>query len=240
MDEIKDFNRKNSELLTLMKERMNEPENERYIIPDGVMKPDLFLSNTIRLAWMLKEPYDSENGTGGGWDYFKMFPEGVDLYQHTFKEAHKSTWHPMIYISYSIHNGFPKWEEMNYIRDKHEMCDIVRQVAFINAQKLPSKGITRTDFGDLRESISKYSDLLRRQIELLNPNVFIFGRTIDLYKDILRLSLQEFENSGSCQYLIKEDKLYISAYHPSQRTVTREKYVNDIIGLVKKWANDKV
>jgi len=188
----------------------------------------------------LKEPYDSEGGTGGGWSYFDMFPEGQNLYKVQFNRGHKTTWHPMIYISYAIFNNFQKWEEMEYIRDKNEMCDIVRQIAFINSQKLPSKGVTNTDFGDLWESIAKNSDLLKKQINLLNPNVFIFGNTIGLYKDILEIDLNKLKNFGSCKYFIKNEKLFISAYHPSQKTITRDKYVNDIISLIEKWFNNKL
>src|SRR5690606_29815156 len=124
---IEEFEQERTILNQLMEERMNEPENDRYIIYDGVMKPDLYFNNKIRLAWMLKEPYDEEDGTGGGWNYFDMFPEGQNLYEVQFNRGHKTTWHPMIYISYSIFNNFQKWEEMEYIRDKNEMCDVVRQ-----------------------------------------------------------------------------------------------------------------
>ncbi len=67
----KDYN----QLLADMDARMNEPQNERYIITDGVMKPDVYFANSIRLAWMLKEPYDDIDGKGGGWSYFDMFKE---------------------------------------------------------------------------------------------------------------------------------------------------------------------
>lgn len=224
----------------LMEEKMNEPQNDRFIISDGVMKPDLYFSNSIRLAWMLKEPYDSEEGTGGGWSYFDMFPDGENLYDIQFKKGHKTTWHPIIYISFSIFNGFQKWEEMEYIKDKNEMCDIVRQVAFVNSQKLPSKGITNTNFDDLIKAVSKHSYLIKSQIDLLDPNVLIFGNTISLYGEMLDVELDQMKNFGSCDYLIKNKKLYISAYHPSQRAVKRAQYVNDIIKLVEAWSNNNL
>lgn len=237
---IEKFKQETLLLNEIMEKRMNEPEKDRYIITDGVMKPDLYFNSNIRLAWMLKEPYDEEDGTGGGWSYFDMFPEGENLYKVQFNRSHKSTWHPIIYISYGIHNGFQKWETMDYIRDKNEMCDIVRQVAFINSQKLPSKGFTNTNYDDLKESICKYADLLKAQIELINPNVYIFGNTIELYEFLLDLDLSLLKKYGSCQYLIKDKNLYVSAYHPSQRVITRGQYVNDIISLVEKWVENKL
>ena len=229
------YNKEIEALYKRMDEQMNKPEQDRYVIYDGVMNPHNYYSGQIRLAWMLKEPYDSEDGTGGGWSYFDMFPEGKNLYLETFNKGHKSTWHPMIYISHSIHNNFPKWEEMKYIREDHSMCDVVRQVAFINAQKLPAKSYTSTHYNDLWESVSQYADILKDQIELLDPNVLIFGNTIELYKDILNLDLKNLQRSGTCQYIQKEGKIFISAYHPSQRTIPRDQYVNDIVHLVAKW-----
>ncbi len=219
--------------------RMNKPEENRYVIPDGVMIPDVYFKKDIRLAWMLKEPYDEEDGTGGGWSYFEMF-KGNDLYLEQFNRSHKPTWHPMIYVSYSVHNNFVKWNEMSFIRDAHEMCDVVRNVAFINSQKLPSKNVTRTDFSDLYESIEKHSDLLIRQIDLLNPNVFIFGNTFNLYSKLLNLEKFEIKFQGSVGYIIHNEKLYISAYHPAQTSIKRDLYVDDIITTIEKWKKNQL
>ncbi len=139
----------------------------------------------------------------------------------------------MIYTSFSIHNDLIKYDDMSYLREKHEMCDVVRYVAFVNSQKLPSKGLTSTDHSDLWESIGKHSDLLKRQVELLDPNVFIFCNTINLYENVLNLDFKKLKTLGTCQYMVDNGKLYISAYHPSQRSIKRVNYVNDILEAVK-------
>jgi hypothetical protein len=233
--ELQKFKVAYKNLIDRMAERMNETEAGREIIDDGVMKPEIYFSKDIRLSWILKEPYDDYDGKGGGWSYFDMFPEGQDLYKIQFHKGHKSTWHPMIYISYSIQNGFLKWNEMNYIREDHSMCDVVRYTAFVNTQKLPSKGLTNTNHADLWDSVSKYGDLLKEQLDLLSPNVMIFAYTFGMYSEMLGINGEKLSKHGTCHYLVKDGKLYISAYHPSQRTVIREKYVNDIVSVVEKW-----
>ncbi len=230
------FKKEYQDLILEMETHMNEPENDRFIIDDGVYNPEKYFSNEIRLAWMLKEPYDEEDGTGGGWSYLSMF-EGEDLYESTFKEGHKTTWHPIIYTSHSILNGFPNWGEIDYIRDNHNIASIVKEVAFMNAQKLPAKGVTRTNMNDIIESIAKYGDLLKRQKELLNPNVLIFANTFELYRDLLELNDVILEKNGSCEFAEHNGKLYISAYHPAQTQVAGEDYVNDIVEVVKNWQN---
>jgi hypothetical protein len=240
MMNLNEFRRQYDALLREMEKRMNETENDRYIITDGVMHPDIYFQKDIRLAWMLKEPYDEEGGKGGGWSYFNMFPEDKDLYLEQFRKGHKTTWHPIIYISYGIHNDFRSWKDMDYIRIDHAMCDVVRYCAFINSQKLPSKGVTITNFNDLHASISKHSELLLKQIELLNPNVFIYGNTFHLYRPLLGLSKVELLNFKTCMYMVVNNQLHIDAYHPAQKTVKRENYVDDIISLVKLWATGEL
>lgn len=237
---LTEFTREYQNLILEMETRMNEPENDRLIIPDGVMLPEKYFSNQIRLAWMLKEPYDYENGTGGGWDYSELF-KGEDLYEERFKGSIRNTWHPIIYITHSIFNNFPLWEEMDFIRDDHSMPNILREVAFINSQKLPAKGVTVTNMNDLIESLEKFGDLIKRQVELLDPNVFIFGNTFGIYTNLLDLDNSQLKKNGTCNYLIKNSKLYIDAYHPGQKnTVDGKDYVNDILSTVKKWKNGEL
>lgn len=227
-------------LINEMELRMNKPEEKREIITDGVMNVDNYFLNDIRLAWMLKEPYDELDGTGGGWSYFEMF-KGGDLYLEQFNRPHKVTWHPIIYISYGIMNNFMKWSDLDYIRENHKMCDVVKNVAFINSQKLPSKNVTRTDINDLIESISKNSDLLKRQVNLLNPNVLIFGNTFNLYKEILDISISDLvDYENGIKYIVKDGKLYISTYHPAQTQIKRNLYVDGIISLVEKWKKNEL
>ncbi len=226
-----DFNEKYEALVDEMHQRMNDSDTGREVIADGVYSPDKYFSKDIRLVWMLKEPYDED---GGGWNYLELF-DGEDLYESQFKKGHRTTWHPIIYTSHGIQNGFKKWEEIDYLRDDHELAKIVREVAFINAQKLPSLVGTRTNMDDIHLSIKKYGDLLIKQVELLNPNVFIFANTFDAYISLLQLQDYELIQNGSCSYIVKDEKLYINAYHPAQTQVGGNIYTNDIVEVVKNW-----
>lgn len=230
------FEENYQELINEMASSMNDPETGREIIDDGVLNIDKYFSNEFRIAWMLKEPYDEH---GGGYCYLDMF-KGDDLYESQFKLGHRTTWHPIIYTSHSILNGFPEWENIQFIRDNHDIANIVKEVAFINAQKLPSKNGTRTDMNDIVYSIKKYWDLLNRQRNLLNPNILIFANTFDLYRNLLGLENKELISNGSCQYLIDGDKLYIRAYHPAQTQIKSDQYVNDIVNAVRIWNNQRV
>lgn len=213
-------------LMDEMKLKMNELENEREVISDGIMQPNEYFSKDIRLAWILKEAYDEEDGTGGGWSYFDLYEkEGFDL-------SKSQTFKPIIQTSYGIHNNFIKYEEIEEI--DFEMTQIIKNVAIINTQKLPAKNYSKTLDRDLHESINKYSDLLERQLESINPNVVIFGGTFKFYKDLLKFEDSEIVK-GNVWYVARENKLYIIAYHPAQTQVSKKDYVDDIVSIVEKW-----
>lgn len=230
---IIEFKKDHENLMNEMHSRMNDQENERFIIEDGIHSPERYFQSDLRIAWMLKEPYDDNNGTGGGWALYEMFDDENQYVR--FSGGHRATWHPITYVSYALQNGFLRWGDMSYIRNDHQMLEVLKELAFINAQKLPSLNLTRTNWNDLHNSIESYHDLLKRQIELLDPNVLIFGNTFHLYRKHLGLENIPLIEHGSVKYIEHSGKIYIDAYHPSQRTVKREDYVNDIIDVVENW-----
>lgn len=218
-------------LMAEMKQRIDEPENERLFISDGVMQIDEYFSKEIRLAWIIKEAYEEKDGTGGGWSYFDLYDKA------NFDITNHSLFRKIIKTSYSIHNDFIKGENMDEI--DFEMKQIIKKVAIINTQKLPAKNYSRTNGKDLKESINKYSDLLERQLKLINPNVIIFGGTFQYYKDLLKFEDSEIVK-GNVKYISKGDKLYIDAYHPSYWQISEEEYVNYIASVVEKWKSNKL
>ena len=99
------------------------------------------------------------------------------VYEDFFKNVARPTWHPIIYISYSILNGFKTWQELDYIRENNDMCNVIKNIAIINANKHYSLTGTWTDDNNLYDGFKKFEKILRKQIHLLEPNILIFGNT---------------------------------------------------------------
>ena len=91
----------------------------------------------------------------------------------------------------------------------------------------------------MNDFYSKYNLLLKEQIEIINPDVFIFGGSFrffqnewfeifgnKLYEDISKSHIQEYQYGN---------KLLLSTYHPNQRKITRDVYCNSIIDSVMRW-----
>lgn len=217
------------ELHQEIQNRVEEPENERYFMPDGAINLEKYFNSKIRVMWILKEAYDDD---GGGWSMNQVFDSETNIFESIFEKNPnlKKTWFPIIYTSYGILNNFIKWRDMDFIEDDVSMCDILKEIAVINTQKLPSKKGTFTDYKDLGEAVSKYGDILQKQIKLLDPHILIFAKTLYLYQDMLNLD-ENYRTEDSFNYYLKDNKIYINAYHPSQFTIKREEYVNRIINI---------
>jgi hypothetical protein len=209
-------------------------------IIDGIVDIEEYVNSKFQILWILKEPYDDvEDGlaSGGGWYFANDFLAPTGFYTRIGRS--KSTWHPIIYVTYGLLNDFIMFDDMDYIRDNQKMAEIVRNIAVINVKKLP--GFTRTnDFGPIWSSYNKHRELLHKQIETYNPNIIIGGSTLHLFRDGLELKKHVERKYGCVEYYDTGEKLFISAYHPAQTTVKRDCYVNDIIKVVKEWAEAKL
>jgi hypothetical protein len=206
-------------------------------IIDGIVNINQYLKAQPKILWILKEPYDEEEdglASGGGWHFSRDFLGRDDFYQ--IMGASKNTWHPIIYVSYGILNNFLQYIDMDYIRDDLSMVEAIRQIAFINVKKLP--GFTRTDdFGIIRESYNKHKSILHKQINTYDPDIVIGGSTMPLFYEELGIKENDIIGFGSVNYAIKNNKIFIDAYHPGQTQVTRDIYVNDIIQASQRLFN---
>ena len=82
--------------------------------------------------------------------------------------------------------------------------------------------------------------MLKQQIETYNPNVVIFGNTLQYFykSDFDGLETAEKQNTeyGNAFY-DTGDKLYIHTWHPAVRGAgfSDKEYVMDIVNIVRNW-----
>ena len=117
------------------------------------------------------------------------------------------------------------------------MCNVVRSISILNANKFPSKTGTYTTSKNLNEGFNKCKELIENQIEVLQPQINIFCSTFYLYKNYFGLS-DEHLISEDPEYnwiLEKDGKLFLNVYHPANRRKKREVYVNKIVNAVENW-----
>ncbi|WP_066829619.1 hypothetical protein [Rufibacter ruber] len=204
-------------------------------IIDGVVDGEQYFKSSPKIAWFLKEAYTDEEE---GWHIKKYYGQ-EDAYWEFFRTAATPTWHPIIYASYGILNGFLTWEEMPYIRDKPEMCDVINKVAIINANKFPSVTGTHTVWKNLAQSFESCKGIIQQQIATLQPDIHIFCGTFHLYREMFEIRDEHLvsprEGFDTCGVWMKDGKLFMDVYHPANRRQKRAVYVNQIVKTAEFW-----
>lgn len=206
------------------KDKSSEP------IYDGIVNEEKYISSKYKIAWVLKEAYDEDDCKGGGWSLVKDNLDKENLYPEFI--GNSPTLQTMIYVTYSLLNNFIPYSEMDYIRDMPEMAQSLREIAFININKMPA--FRRSNDNEIYVKYQYWKPILHWQLKKYSPEIIIFGNTFSHFYEDLDLS-EQMKKQGDCiDYFIKDKRLLISAYHPAQTQITKDRYVQGIIDVVKE------
>ena len=230
-----------AEKLEALEKEINDLECDKEQaepIGDGIIDFERYSLARYKILWILKEPYDSiddeGNPCGGGWHLREEINKKNTA--HDLNKGGRSTYERMTYVSFSILNGFPSMNDMDYIKNDPSMLKALKSIAYINVKKLP--GHTTSSESIIAAAYQTYNGLLLRQIELFNPDIVIGGGTLHHFVHDLKLSGIEKSQIGSVSIYSSNNKIYLQAPHPAVRTST-PKYCDDIISAVKSWAEDE-
>lgn len=143
-------------------------EEVTRIVPCGVVDDEAYSLNRPRLVVLLKEV----NSRQSGWS----LPEFVRR-QATYASEGKSyrwrTWKTVGLWSYGIHNGFPPFSEI--ARDRSAVATGLRSIGITNLRKAP--GGASANMRVVTEAALESRELLRRELEIMSPDVVICGNT---------------------------------------------------------------
>jgi len=211
--------------------------NDNFMpILDGIACIEQYLASSPRVMWILKEPYDDTDQFGNPKGYGWSIPE--DCFKIDNIDWKIRSWQPIIYSMYGLYNNL-SYEEMDSIRDNNSMANVLRQIAYININKMPA--LTHSSQSSIGDHYQKWKPILFKQIELYKPEVMIFGGTLDYFwPDLFGKSLNpihqyEVDNHYYLSaYKTENEVLVIHVDHPSAR-VNRAHYVTSIIETIKKF-----
>jgi hypothetical protein len=228
-----------NEIDQLIKEEIISDNPDLTSICDGIINYDEYFSAKYKILWILKEPYDEidENGnlSGGGWHLRDVIISRKTIEEY---ENGRNTFKPMIYATWGIFNDFCLWDIMHDVENDPTMLKVLKSIAYINVKKIPGRKTSNNS--EISNAYRLYNRILLKQIWSYNPDIIIGGYTLKLFLNDLGLKREEMVKNGSLDYIIKDNKVFIDAYHPAQRTgntgVSQEQYCDDIINTVKIWS----
>jgi len=203
--------------------RMHLSPNKEFLFIDGPFDIKKYYESKTKILWLLKEPYDSRPESKKKEESFRSIFNWKKT--HLIEIKSNKTWIPILYVSHGILNNITGGELLS--KKPAEIVDTFSNIAIINVSKIPAK--TTTKWNDLVKSYKKNETLLKKQIEILNPDILIFGNTFDLYKNIFKTKTEIKEKTKTRKVLhnSKEIKL-INTHHPAV-IMGYKKYVNQVI-----------
>jgi hypothetical protein len=230
---IKDFKESLLELdLTIKNHYISKGISEGDFIYDGIIDIEEYYSSSIKILWILKEPYSGSKRS-------MLDDLKFNRAEGNKKDSH-TTWHPIIYISHCIINNFCDYSSIKKIKEDKRISNVLKKIAFINVQKTPEKERTnpkskRTNPKDISEAYKKHKEILHTQINVYNPDIIIGASTLPLFINDLGLK----DEDKIKLHWTKNNKLYINTYHPAQLVLKPDDYITRIISISKFWFETK-
>ncbi|MFM2199905.1 MAG: hypothetical protein RLZZ505_3337 [Verrucomicrobiota bacterium] len=193
------------------------PHAEQAFYPDGVIEPEKWANAPIKILFLNKEAHDSNNPDTEGFDLTRLIREKMEF------KSYRSTYRNTAVWAYAIHKavmtgsaGLPRWDKiLDSVNDEVE--NSFHSCAIVNIKK--SGGVSISIDSDLEKYVELDKDLLRRQIDLINPDLIIAGSVWSLVKDLWPDCEELFDAVHQ-----HRDTVIIDFWHPANRADEQMKY----------------
>lgn len=167
-------------------------------IYDGAVDEEKWEGASPKILFLLKEAY-TDDDKNESWSLCKLIRE-------RWKEPKSLLWWNVGRWAYGIQHTtkdcIPRFPE-----DK-AAAKALFEIAFVNIKK--SGGLKSSDSDDLKKYVESDGDLIKKQVELINPDIIIFGYTWGLVEELSRNA-----NKVSEWVYLRENRILINFYHPS-------------------------
>lgn len=207
-------------------------EQHMSFVRDGIVNLKKYLDASVKILWILKEANSPDNSIG-----YDMRPCLATL--HSEKNPNnihpdwRYTWTRVAYTTYGIFEKKNRTNIPNISGNAQEVLKYMPNIAHINIKKFA--GNSKTNDKEIRVFFDQYRSLLYEQIEIINPDVIIFGGTFKYFSDYFKNKEKIYEWPPVYQ---SNNKLLIDTCHPNGIRgfrMTDQQYCDHIINTVIKW-----
>ncbi len=173
---------------------------ERFI-RDGIVSPeDWYGQPTPKICYLLKEAYSKDTG--------------YDLAKKLKNDIPWQMWKKVAVWTEAIFQAFGDGNEYDQERIQANIRQNTNRIAVINVKK--SNGQSESDYKELEDCAIEDRDFLRRELDIVNPNIILCGYTSHCLRAILG---NDWKNNKTAMTLFGEwnGKLVIDYYHPASQ-----------------------
>lgn len=174
------------------------------LVTDGVVNEQQYINAPVRICFLLKEVNGGEN-----WDLCEFVRDG----------GRAQTWNNISRWVYGIyHSGCDvPWADLQDI-DNAFRRDYLQSICVVNVKKRSGK--SEADNGLVYQAAERDQNLLRKQLEIYEPQVLICCGTTDCYFDLItEFEHPQWEMTRRGIWYVREPsgRLVISYIHPEAR-----------------------
>lgn len=185
--------------------------NEHFV-PCGVTNQEAYESSHPKLVFVLKEPNDPEQTPG--WSIVGFLQRQV---QSGLSDGHiYPIWKVVGIWSYAIHNGFPRYGDINTFQIAAEG---LKCIGMTNLKK--SGGGGTADNRLIYEYAKRTVELWKSELEIMAPDIILCCGTFWIVVDLLGLKLKTTKTATGLYYSVwnhgRGDALLVSISHPASR-----------------------
>lgn len=184
--------------------------NGKFIY-DGIVDILEYTNSDLKVLWILKEA----NSTDSDWDMRDALRDLKNESGKGLKKGWANTFTSIVYATYGIFNEI-LWGNMGDFNKNQSIIDVLRKVAYINVKKIPGGG--RAFWNVIRPYYLENKKAIHEQVNIINPNVIIFGNTYSYFDDDFFEffgELTENKSNNSLHIYNNKNYLLLHAYHPN-------------------------
>lgn len=190
-------------------------------ISDGIVNAAEYQKASPKICFFLKEAYSRDDE--GGWDLTKWLNSG----------AMTRMWGTVAEWVYGIQHTTKDNMPLKPQLSDGEKSALLKTISVINVKK--SNGNVQSDYSDLQKYASEDRDLLRAELDILNPNVIVCGNNSSLLRMMYGATLQEngkVADDGMIDskfmlengFAIVDGRIIIDYYHPANQYPSKLNY----------------
>lgn len=169
-----------------------------------------------RILWVLREHHGPN-----GWDYREKLATDQSLF--SWYKGWKKTFGLVAKVSHGLLHGCIPYGD--WANDASKLTEWLRDIAIVNFNK--EGGDTRVDWDRFKASAGKYSGIVAKQIEYLDPQIVICAGTYGIVLNATCPQLPASERSLVSSKVFN-GRVYLRAYHPNQRKLTHRAYYESV------------
>lgn len=191
-------------------EATHKSQGYQRFIRDGIVCQEQWVSqSTPKVCFFLKEARTSNEA-------------GYNLTKDLKESPPWRMWKKVAIWTQAVHDAFQGKVEYNNERLRSNEKAAINSIAVVNVKK--SNGNSSSDYNDLEKYTKDDRAKLKRELELINPDVIICGNNFSLLKKFVLKGELSCDNTEDNMIAMWKNTLIIDYYHPAVQYPNRVNY----------------